>query len=108
MTKVISLSVALPPSGLLLTGWGSRLSKLLTPQLDPDSTLYLAQDNVIRDTAAGLIVVDNLWFFANLGGQILLGPTLGLPSLHDILGHIRRDRFMLEFFSLSIQFGRVF
>lgn len=49
----------------LLTGRRERSADLLAAQLDANHALHLAQDQVVRDAAARLVVVHDLGLFAD-------------------------------------------
>lgn len=91
----------------LLTGRRERSADLLAAQLDANHALHLAQDQVVRDAAARLVVVHDLGLFADFRGQILLGEPLRLAALHDQLGHVVRHGPMLQLVRFPVQLGGV-
>lgn len=116
-----------------LTGHHDHRTAILAAQLHPDDALDLAQNQIVRDATACLVVVHHLrlladflrtrthiwfpvtapnalqfcWLCCAYRGQILLAQTLGVAALLDDLAHVQRHLVVLQLIGLAVQLGRV-
>ena len=67
-------------------------------------SFHLAQDDVVGNATSSFIIIYDLWLFIDFCRQILLRQSFGLASLLNIASDVSINRFVFQFFSLTIQF----
>lgn len=85
-------------------GRRDRLADVFASEFYAEHSLHFAQNDVVGDATTGLVVVDNLRLLVDFRCEILLAQCLRLAALLDVASDIAVDAFMLQFFSLTIEF----
>ena len=93
---------------LFLRKWRrDGLSDIFSTKFYGKNSLHLAKNYIVRDPAAGFVIVNDLGLLVYLRGQVFLAEALCLPSLLNEASNIIIDAFVLQFFSFTVEFCSV-
>ena len=106
----ISLLFPLPPPGRrnsLLSKRDGFILLLFPAKLHPKDALQLAENLLVRDRLARLVLLYDLWLFVDLLGKLCLRELLCKATLLDGLLHFGIHRGMRQLLRLQVEFQRI-